>query len=176
MRRSTLLLLALPLAACSAGFSSGVDGSKPASTLTPAEAATSCEAFDAYLQDNLGGSEGLRIDCYIRALSTTTDPAGCEAAYAACIASPPADRNFEIDRLDCADAMADPTCNAPVSDVESCITATLEAYQQRFDMLDCAIAGNLPELQRLQDPLAAPSQCTALSSTCPNFAGGAFGD
>ena len=181
MRRTALLLPALlvvagNLVACNSGFSSGVDGSKPASTLTPAEARTSCESFDAYLQDNLGGSEGVRIDCDIRALSTMTDPEGCEAADAACLAAPPADRTFEIHRLDCTDAMADPTCNAPVSDLESCITATLDAYQQRFDRLDCAIAGNIPELQALQEPLPSPEACAALSSTCPSFAGGAFGD
>lgn len=173
--RRLFVCLAVLASACSSGYSSGVDGAKPFSTLTAAEAMTACENLDDYLQSIFSRDVRNRFNCYVQALSTTTSPAACQAAYDACLSSPPSSP-LNLDPIDCSTATAgDPTCNAPVSDVESCITASAEAQRDRIDQVDCSIAGNLPELERVQQPIPTPSECTALRETCPAFGDGIGG-
>ena len=175
MRIMPCLLLALaPLdVGCNSGYSSGVDGSKPASTLTASEAAIACENLGEYVRSSFPQSEVDSVNCYIQSLTSETDPEACEAAYRACLTDPP-EGPFEFGTIDCTGAEADATCNANVSDVEACVTATVNASRDRLAAVDCSIAGTITELQRLQDPLPAPTECSSLGATCPNLADGAF--
>ncbi len=169
--RLTTVVAALALSACSSGYSSGVDGSKPFSTLTAAEAMTACENLNDYFQSTFSRDVRNRFNCYAQALSSTTSPEACQASYEACLVSPPS-TPLNLDPIDCSMAtMGDPTCNARVSEVEACITAQGEAQKSRIDEVDCSIAGNLSELERIQQPIPLPSECTRLRETCPSFAG-----
>lgn len=170
--RLTIVVAALALSACSSGYSSGVDGSKPFSTVTAAEARTACENLNDYFQDVFSRDVRDRFNCYVAALSSTTSPEACQASYEACLASPPSEP-LNLDPIDCSTAtMGDPTCNARVSEVESCITAAAQTQRSRIDEVDCSIAGNIPELERLQAPLPTPTECSRLRETCPSFSEG----
>lgn len=175
MRLCLVLTAALLASACSSGYSSGVDGSKPFSTITASEAMTACENLDDYLQSSFSRDRQNRFNCYAQALSSTTSPDACQAAYEACLTSPPSSP-LNLEPLDCSMAtMGDTSCNAHVSEVESCITASVNAQLDRIDEVDCSIAGNIPELERIQQPLPTPSECSRLRETCPSFADGIGG-
>ncbi len=176
MRLRSIVCLCLLASACSSGYSSGVDGAKPFSTLTTVEAMTACENLNEYLQNTFSRSVQSEFNCYVAALSEEVTPEGCQAAFEACLVSPPS-TPLNLEPIDCSTAtMGDPTCNAHVSEVEQCITASANAYRDRIDELDCSIAGNIPELMRVQQPLAVPAECSELGATCPSFAGGIMGD
>lgn len=164
---SWLALLGV-LTACSSGYSSGVDGSKPVSTLSEEEATTACLNLSDYFLDSVTQADADRFNCYVMGLSDLmATPEQCQATYDACIVDPP-EGPLDREPIDCTNAMADMDCNAQVSDVEACVTAQVEAQKSRLDEIDCSIAGNLPELQRLQEELPTPPECAAIESVCPN--------
>ncbi len=164
-RRPWLLLAALLASACTNGYSSGVDGSKPVSSLTVAEATTACLNLGLYYQEQLTEDDFVRFRCYGLALSdVTATPTQCQAQYDACQADPPA---VDPPTVDCTNAMSDSSCNARVSQLESCITARVQQQRDFIAGLDCSVAGNVPELMRLREPLPLPPECTAIQDICP---------
>ena len=169
-----LLVCIVALAtACTSGYSSGVSGSKPVSTLSASEAAIACESMSDYLVSTFPRSQTESFNCYVVGLMELT-PEGCQAAYNACMVDPPS-MPLSIEPFDCTGAMPDMDCNATVSETEACITASVESTKSRLDEVDCSIAGNLPELQRISAEVPPPSECTRLATTCPSFADGEFG-
>lgn len=156
--------------ACSSGYSSGVDGSKPVSTLSASEAAIACENLSEYFIASFPPSERDRFNCFVVGLQEAT-PEACDAAFTACMVDPPT-TFFNIEPADCTGATADSTCHATVSEAEACVTASVEANKARLGEVSCAVAGNVAELERLAAPVPQPSECTRLEATCPNVAGG----
>jgi len=158
-------LVGLLCAGCSSGYSSGVDGSKPVSALTMDEARVACESLADYFESSFTADQNVRFQCYVRALSDiTSTTAQCEAAFNACLADPPPPTDNSVE---CDDPMADTTCNATVSQLESCVTAAVETQRDRILEVDCSVAGNVPELMRLQGDTPTPSECTAIVDICP---------
>ncbi|MCA9605171.1 MAG: hypothetical protein KC619_06235 [Myxococcales bacterium] len=168
--RLRLVVVASILTACSSGYSSGVDGSKPFSTLTDAEARTACENLNDYLASSFPAARLDQTNCYIQALGSTTSPSSCEAAHQACLGSPPGGP-LTFSRTDCTGVMNDPTCTARVSEVEACLTARVEAQKDQLDVLDCSIAGDEAAIGRARATPLAPAECTRLAETCPSLAG-----
>ncbi|MBX3271402.1 MAG: hypothetical protein KF729_14140 [Sandaracinaceae bacterium] len=173
MRASLILSLSLLASACAASYSAGVDGDKPISMLTVAEARLACTNLSAHLQDQFGGDRRDRFNCYVRALSTTLTPDECRVAFDACMAAPPAGP-LNIEPIDCSTAGPDPSCSARVSEVEDCLNASVDAFRERIDGVDCAIAGDAAALMRVQDPIPARAECTRLREVCPSYADGPF--
>ena len=170
--RTALVGLAALATACSSGYSSGVEGSKPVSTLSASEAALACENLADYLVASFPQSEQDRFACTVRALlDVTLDPAGCRSAVTACLVEPPS-AGFDFGSIDCTGATADPTCTATVAATEACVTAEVQAYQDRLAQVDCAIAGNVPALQALEAPVPVPTACSNLGTSCPDMADG----
>ncbi|MCB9593151.1 MAG: hypothetical protein H6719_10500 [Sandaracinaceae bacterium] len=174
MRLWIVLTAALLASACSSGFSSGVDGSKPFSTLTPAEAMTACESLNDYVQSTFPPAQIDQTNCYLQALESTTSPSDCQTSYEACLSSPPSGP-LSFRRSDCSGVTNDPTCTARVSEVESCLTARIGDQKDQLDAIDCSIAGDPAAIRDASATLTAPPECTALVETCPSLAGIAEG-
>ncbi|MGE0789535.1 MAG: hypothetical protein AB7S26_27930 [Sandaracinaceae bacterium] len=168
MRNNAGLLALVCLVGCSSGYKSGVDGQKPVSTLSMDEAQTACTNLSVYFRDSYTEQDSISFQCYLRALSTTTDPTACQADYNACIIDPP---DVSRPTIDCTNAQVDSECNATVSQVESCVTDYVNASLDRIHEVDCSVAGNIPELQRLQTPPPRSSSCSSIDSICPNLPG-----
>lgn len=157
------------LAACNSGYSSGVEGSKPFSTITESEARTACDNLRDYFESQFPDEQRIETACYVSALSdVTAGPEECEAAYNACRAETTTAEPIDID---CSMPMIDETCNATVSQVETCLNAIIDAQLERQAMIDCSVAGNIPELERLAEQLPTPSECSSIESICPNIPG-----
>jgi hypothetical protein len=147
------------LAGCSSGIDSGVEGSKPVSTLSTAESMDLCLAVADYLTATFPQDYAEDRNCTIRALGSTTTPEDCEAMRSACLAdAPPSDFFGDID---CSVTGPIEGCDASVDSVEACYTADVEIYRSRLDELDCSLAGNLPVLMELQEPPPVPSECVS---------------
>lgn len=168
--RQSILLLAILTTACGAGgFDSGVQGDKPVSTVTDAEARQFCEALESWYFALAPVAYQQRERCELTALGTTANPAACEASVNACLQNPPAISDF-----DCTTSTALPGCNATVDEVEACAAADANALKARADEASCAAAGNLPELQRLAMAVPVPAECSRLASYCPVYGDGFF--
>lgn len=165
-----VLLGPVLLGGCSKGIDSGVEGSKPVSTLTEAEARDLCLAAADYLSSIL--DEGYDADriCTIQALGSSTTPEDCEAMRRACFEEPP-----QRDDVDCSRAGPFPDCDATVDSVEACYTAEIDAYASKLDEADCSLAGNLPALMALMTPPPVPSECVeAGAMACNDLSDGLF--
>ena len=169
MRNISIGLAFALLTACSSGYSSGVDGSKPFSTITEDEARTACNNLEDYLTSTFPEQQRIELRCYLGALSdVTAGPPECEAAFNACVAETTDAEPLDID---CNTPMIDDTCNATVAQVEDCITALFDAQLERQSMISCEVAGNLPELERLAEEIPPPPECSSIESICPNIPG-----
>jgi hypothetical protein len=167
MTRTLLVITCATLIACNSGYSSGVDGSKPVSTLDADEVRTACLNLSDYFHNVLPQSRVDSVNCYLEALGDVTrTPEQCQAVYDACVADPPSGP-IEFGGFDCTDTSTDTTCNATVSQYEQCITALVETNSSRLDEVSCEVAGNIPELMRLQQEVPTPSECTSIADICP---------
>lgn len=163
------------LAGCSSGLDSGVQGDKPVSAITTAEATQFCEATRDYLQGRLSRDQQDDIYCTGQALGMTSNPDDCAAMRSACLAGP-IDITYIDESFDCSGAGPVDGCDATVDSVESCYTADIELYIDRLAMIDCSIAGNIPALEELQEPLPVPSECTSAGAmACPFLEDGLIG-
>jgi hypothetical protein len=168
--RSISLVLGVLLAACGGGgVSSGVDGNKPAATVTNDEARRSCMAAQDYFYSLLPRERQQEGLCTGQALTTTITPEACSASVRTCMTNPPA----ALD-LVCNIRVAPAGCNATVAQVEACAAADAQAIADRAAMLSCSIAGNLAQLQVVASPIPVPMACTSIAAICPPFGRGYF--
>ncbi len=77
-----------------------------------------------------------------------------------------------IEPPNCVGATPDESCNATVSEVETCLTAMVHALEDRVASIDCSIAGNAAAIMRISQAVPSPTECTRLEATCPNAVNG----
>lgn len=157
--------LAAALTACGDGDgpgSSGVDGDKALTELSPDEATDLCE----WGLSLLDGDELERVDCYLEALLSTEDAAMCEEVAQACI------EDIELpdpDDLEC--TFEDPpACGSQVAvaEIEACVRDSVALIDDVIAAVDCDF--NLEDIDDLA--IEQPASCGIVEEKCPAL----FGD
>lgn len=149
-------------------FTSGVDGAKKVSDVTPDEAQTICDNAEAtareFVEDSKAGFCALAGGV---AGVFGGGEAACEVARASCESQEP-----EITENTCnADVMA-PDCEATIAELEACYNDSLESLQTVFDELGGKSCAELIADSGSGDALGnvgTPASCTALASKCPGL-------
>jgi hypothetical protein len=154
-------------------------GGQRISDLSESEAEQLCTTFAQQVNQTLGDGGIARLSCTFAALfqsaqeddngQQTVDRAACELAFDACVARGSTDTGaIECDR---SEFLADAEdCDATVSQVQSCISASLELTSELLSMFNC---------QTVTDPIAAQQalganggtapECASLEAECPGL-------
>lgn len=156
------LLLACTLAACGGDdvgpVDSGLPAEKSGKELTEAERQTFCEAA----AENLYARNTKAEHCVIVGLGvaafTNGDAEDCELIAEMCREGD----GEEGEQPACSLDAALPTCDAPVADIEACLTERYEAAAKAIREASCADLGKMGT-----EAVDGPA-CAKIQSTCPS--------
>ena len=164
------LVLACTLAACGGDGPGPVDSGLPADKsgkeLTEDERQTFCEVATANLAARNTEAELKNFGCVIAGLTFAALAGGteeeCESVAEMCRDGAGEDGNDGGEELKCSLAAALPTCDAPVADIEACITEQNEVAADAIREASCADVGKMPT-----EVTDGPA-CAKIQSTCPS--------
>lgn len=177
MNTKVLALLCTPaliaFVGCSSDvtFSSGVDGSKKISEVTPAEAQSICDASEAagkdFAEANKDGLCAFTASFAAAFGGAGADPVAlCQTALDACKDAP-----LVTEASTCNAATAAAGCEATVAELEDCYNDSLKTLSDLFGDLGSKSCTDLTTPDTTTEPTtAAPSAaCTSLATKCPSF-------
>ena len=153
-----------------AGVDTGLPPEKKLSDLTDAEVRQACESFAQSFMAEFTPQKMTTLVCTAVALTSSQTPATCQTATSQCIANPPTGVDPTISPPDCSTASAAgfADCSVTVSELETCLSDDLAAFQTYMARINCSIAGNTQAIQDLgNNQLTQPASCTAIETKCP---------
>ena len=162
------LALACTLAACGddgpGPVDSGLPAEKSGKDLTEAERETFCEAA----AENLAAQNTKAEQCVLVGLTAAAVIGGtaedCQLIAKMCRDGK--DEQSGGDEPMCSYDAALPTCDAPIADIEACVTERNEAAGDAIRQASCADLGETPG-ETPGDPVVGPA-CTKIKATCPS--------
>ncbi len=141
------LLAASVLVGCGGGVSSGVDGSKPANTVTDAEAQDVCEAVISYQQDSYS-TDSICNYAGLVAYATGGGVTACEDTVSQCKSAAANSESADpANSCSAVNASLVAECEVTVGDIETCLTEVIDAVADGLNSLpSCSeIEGYQPE-------------------------------
>lgn len=124
------LLVTSVLVGCGGGgVSSGVDRSKPAETVTDAEAQDVCEATIEYQANSVSVDDACKFYGALAGAAAGNDAATCDAAVTACQDAADAAGDQPVNTSVCSNvtAAAVAGCTVTVGEIEDCLTEIIDA-------------------------------------------------
>ncbi|MDB4988179.1 MAG: hypothetical protein JWN04_3357 [Myxococcaceae bacterium] len=170
----TGLAVSMSLAALGCGhddnaplYSSGVDSTKRASTLSDADKNQFCRSLDQHVDVVIGFQEIARIVCLPLALLSASQ-AECEHKLDTCAAQPPSSITVNAQSTHdqaCFNSLA--SCEANVSTLEGCVNVNVGLVRAVLETITCARFGDTSaasDARAVMDPTG--STCASSSSSC----------
>jgi hypothetical protein len=154
---------------------SGVSGSTGISTLSPEQAESICEAFQAYFDSQISEAEQKKVACTMSgifvaslgAMGGVPDQAVCRQTYDDCQAAP-----VEEDGTDeCTVADVPEDCPATLDEFEACAQATAQAFKALAASLSdgCSAVADPTALESVFGEETEPVACKSLYEKCPSL-------
>jgi len=147
-------------------FSSGLDDTKPASTLNDDDKRTFCRTLDAHVDVTIGFEEIARLVCLPGALLAGTRQ-GCEDVLDTCMRNAPSPITINASasrEQTCFDDLD--SCEANVATLEACVNVNVGAVRQLLENISCARFGD-PKVDRdLTEAMQTAGTCGKASASC----------
>lgn len=174
MRSSpSLVLLPFVLAACGGGaavptLDTGLPRDTPADQVTPAEAQTSCQAYENVANQSLGIDVQRSVGCTLAGIASQLGGGtSCASTTTTCLADTTA--GVAID-FQCANAVsfAPSGCTATIGELEDCVNAVASDIHAFTSAVNCSLATDPDSLVRLAQLASAISK-PASNPACVNL-------
>lgn len=151
-------------------FPSDLDRNQTIAVAGETAAATTCDAFEAYLLDQHRASLLLDLACTVIAIDASETVDACKAAVTACKAEPPGSVDALVtslvDATGCGGLDYQPTgCAQPLDALADCLDASEDELRALRARIQCSLAGSPLPADALT--LGTPDTCLALESACP---------